>query len=224
MVTATESNRTQASATPSFEPQAQGLQPPPEAAVDRPEAERLSLAVRDPFWFVSFVVAGATITSMCGLSTLILAILGLSGVSSMYMLPVASIALGLAFLTLGTVGNAWARIFQFAEHGGSRDRVVFHSGVAATLIAGLAATVLGILNFAFLGDMWFVAVAVIALGLGLLWHSRVMWRVSHFTYYVTYHGVEGSRPSGPFAINALSQRPCGTSLWDWAARSWESWR
>jgi hypothetical protein len=34
-----------------------------------------------------------------------------------------------------------------------------------------------------------------------------MRRVSHFTHYVTYHGVEGRWPTGPFAINALSLAP-----------------
>ncbi len=86
-----------------------------------------------------------------------------------------------------------------------------HSGVAAVLIAGLAAVVLSILNLVVLGDARFVALAVILLGLGLLWHSGVMRCVGHFTDYVIYRGAEGSRPSGPFAINALSLAPCGTS-------------
>ena len=47
------------------------------------------------------MVAGATIGSMWGLSALVLAILGLSGVPPMYMLPMAGIVLGLAFLMLG---------------------------------------------------------------------------------------------------------------------------
>ena len=85
-------------------------------------------------------------------------------------------------------------MFRFAEHENSRDRIVFFSGVAAVLIAGLATVILGILNFV-LGDLRFVTVAVILLGLGLLWHSGVMRRVSHLTYYVTYHGVEEAGPA-----------------------------
>jgi len=203
-----ESNWAQPSTTAPYERQTQTVQPSAEAVAEQPQAEqRASIALRDPFWFMSLVVAGATIGSMWGLSTLIVSILGLSGVLPMYMLPVAAIALGLAFLMLGAVGTAWARMFGFAEHETSRDRTVFLSGLAAVLIAGFFAVVLGILNFVFLGDARFVAVAVIALGIGLLWHSWVMRRVSHFTHYVTYHGTEGRLPSGPFAINALSLAP-----------------
>ena len=94
-------------------------------------------------------------------------------------------------------------MFRFAEHETSRDRIVFFSGVAAALIAGLAAVVLGILNFAFLGDVRFGAVAVIVLGLGLLWHSGVMRRVSQFTHDVTYRGAEGT----PAQRAVCRQRP-----------------
>ena len=66
---------------------------------------------------------------------------------------------------------------------------------------------MSLLNFVVLGDARFVALAVILLGLGLLWHSGVMRRVSDFTYGVTFHGVEGRLPGGPFAINALSLAP-----------------
>jgi hypothetical protein len=203
-----ESSRTQPSATTPYERKAQTFQPPAEAVAEQPRAEhRLSIPLRDPLWFMSLMVTGATIASMAGLTAVVLAILGLSGVLPAYMLPVAGIVLGLAFLTLGAVGVAWARMFRFVEHETSRDRLVFSGGLAAVWTAGLAAVVLGILNFAFLGDVRFAAVAVILLGLGLLWHSGIMRRVSHFTYYVAYQGVEGRRPSGPYALNALSLAP-----------------
>jgi hypothetical protein len=203
-----ESNRAQSSTTASVERQTQAMPSPGESAVERAHAEeRVFVSIRDPFWYLSLVVTGATIASMWGLSAAVLAILGLSGVLPMYMLPVAGIVLGLAFLTQGAVGSVWARMFRFPGHETARDRMVFLSGVAAVLIAGLAAVLLSIFNFAFLGDIRFGAVAVIVLGLGLLGHSRIMRRVSHLTHYVTYHGVKGRRPSGPFAINALTLAP-----------------
>ena len=203
-----ESNRTQPSATAPFERQTQASRSSAEAAAEQAHTkEPVALASRDPVWFLSLMVTGATIGAMWGLSALGLAILGLSGVLPIYMLPVAAIVLGLAFLSLATVDTAWARMFRFAERETSRDRIVFFSGVAATLIAGFAALVLGILNFAFLGDAQFGAVAVIILGLGLLWHSGITRRVSQFTHHVTYHGLEERRPGGPLAINALSLAP-----------------
>jgi hypothetical protein len=207
MVTS-ESNRVQSSTTAPFERQTQTFQPTPGGVAQQPRAEEpVSVPMRDPFWFMSLVVAGATIGSLWGLSALVLAILGLSHVLPTYILPVTAMVLGFAFLMLGAVGAAWTRMFRFPENETSRERIVFSSGVAAALLAGLAAVVLGILNFVALGDTRFGAVAVIALGMGLLWHSRVMRRVHRFTYDAAYHGVERRRPSGPFAINALSLAP-----------------
>ncbi len=98
MVTS-ESNRAQSPAMAPFERQTQVFQPAAEAAVKQPPSEqRESIFLRDPLRFMSFVVSGATIGSMWGLSAVVLAILGLSGVRPIYMLPVAGIVAGLAFL------------------------------------------------------------------------------------------------------------------------------
>lgn len=207
MVTS-ESNRTQSSVTSPFERQTQAFQQPAEAVAAQPIAEHGAIvSLHEPYWFMSLMVAGATIASTFGLGAVVLAILGLSGAAPQYMLPVAAMVSGLAFLMLGSVDTAWARMFRFPEHETSRDRIVIFSGHTAVLIAGLAAVVLSILNFAFLGDVWFSAVAIIAMGFGLLWHSGTMRRVSHFTDYVAYHEAEGHRPHGPFAINALTLAP-----------------
>jgi hypothetical protein len=201
-----ETNRTHMSAAPTFERQTRALRPPAEGPAEPTQAEEhVSATIRDPFWSMSLVASGATIAAMWGLGTLVLAILGLSGVLTKYMLPVGGIVLGLGFLILGGVSALWSRMWP--EHGTSWERGIFSSGVGAVLIAGLAAVVLGLLNFAFLGDARFGAVAVIVLGLGLLWHSRVMRRVSRCTHYLAYHDAEGHRPTGPFAVNALSLAP-----------------
>ena len=127
----------------------------------------------------------------------VLAILGLSGVLPTYILPVAGIVLGTAFLTLGTTTSSWARMFTPAATESSRQRTVFLSGVAAVSLAGLAAIVYcGILNFAFLGDLRFSGVAVIALGLGLLWHSLAMSQVSHLLPRGLPRGGRTSPPKG----------------------------
>ncbi len=203
MVTS-EGNRAQVSTAPAYDRQAQGLQPAAEAAAQEPRAEgRVSLEIRDPFWFMSLVVAGATIGSIWGLGVVVLAILGLSGLMPVNMFAVAGIVLGFAFLTLGGVGATWTRMFGFTERDTRRDRTMFSSGVGAVSIAGIAAILLSILNLVFFANARFGAVAVLLLGVGLLCHSGVMRLVSRFTYY----GVEGRRPTGPFAINAMSLAP-----------------
>jgi hypothetical protein len=163
--------------------------------------------VRNPLWFLSLVVSGATMAALWGLSTVVLSILGLAGVQPTYMLPVDGIVLGVAFLMLGTVGIVWGRMFRFPAREVSRGRFLFSSGVTAVLIAGIAAIVLNVLYFVFPTDIRFAATAVIVLGLGFLWHSGGMRRVSRFAHDVTYEGVPEYRPSGPFAINALTLAP-----------------
>ena len=207
-----ESNRAQSPTSTPFERQAQAFQPSAEGTAKQPQAEqRAPICLRDPLRFLSLVVAGATIGSMWGLSASVLAVLGLSGAAPMYTLPAAGIVVGLAFLTLGAIGTSWARMFRFAEHATSRDRIVFFSGVASVLIAGLAAVVLSILDFMLLGDVRVVAIAVILLGLGLLWHSGVMRRVSHFTCDVTYDGAEWARPAARSPSTRCLWRQCEIS-------------
>jgi hypothetical protein len=194
----TEGERTQVSGEPTFELHEEGA---------TGQEERASVIIRDPFWFMSLVVAGATAASLWGIGAVVLAIFGLSGVLATYLAPVAGIVAGVAFFTLGAVGGAWGRMFRFSERETPRDRIVVSTSVAAVLFAGMAAIALSILNLVFIADARFVAIAVMVLGAGLLWHSGLMRRVSCFTHYVTYHGVEGRRPSGPIAINALSLAP-----------------
>ena len=203
-----ESNRGQSSTALPFKHQTQAVKPAAEAVTEQPQAEQHTpVPLHEPLWFMSLVVSGATIGSMWGLAAVILAILGLSGVQPTYTLPVAGIVLGLAFLAWAESAPRGPRMFRIAEHENSRDRIVFFSGVTAASIAGLVAIVLGLMNLVFLGDVRFGGVSVIAMGLGLLWHSGAMRRVSQFAHDVTYRGLGGRLPSGPFAMNALSLAP-----------------
>lgn len=172
--------------------------------------ERASIIIRDPFWFTSLVVSGATAASLLGIGTLVLSIFGLSGVLATHLAPVAGIVAGAAFLTLAGVDAAWGRMFRFLEHEKHetrRDRIAVSSSTGAVLLAGIATIILGILNLVFLANPRFMGIAVLAMGIGLLWHSGLMRQVRRFTNYVTYHGVEERRPGGPMAINALSLAP-----------------
>ncbi len=206
MVTSESNQGQSATATAPFERQTQIPPPSRETSAQRPQPQAeqgRALPVHDPCWSMSLVVGGATIGSMWALGAFVLAILGLSGVTPIYMLPVAGIALGSAFLILAGIGRVWASMFPFAEDETPRDRTAFSSGSLAVLVAGLAGVVLGILNLVYLTGARFGAVPVIVLGLGLLWHSGVMRRVSRFPY----HGVEGWRLKGPLAVNALTLAP-----------------
>jgi hypothetical protein len=204
MVTS-ESNRGQSvTASPPFERQTQEFAATPEAPAWQPKAEERPPATAPAsLWNMSLVVAGATMGAMGALGAVVPAILGLSGVAPLYMLPVAAIVLGLAFFILAGIGRRWAFMFPFAEHETRQERRFFSFGFFALLIAGLAGIILGIFNLAYVSGARFGALTAVVLGLGLLWHSFVMRRVSRFPY----HGIEGHRLRGPLALNALSVAP-----------------
>jgi hypothetical protein len=214
MVTS-ESNRTQTSAPSPFERQAKTFTLPESEApgprgVAEPKSsgpigageEHAAVRTRGSIWFTSTLAAAATVGSMWALCASVLAIIGLSFVAPEYMSPVAGIVLGLAFLVLAGIDTAWARMFQFAGQESHQDRQAFSVGVAAVSIAGLAGIILSILNLMFQAGARFGAVAVVVLGVGLLWHSNLMLRVSR-----SYHEAEGHRLGGPLSVNALSLAP-----------------
>ena len=199
-----ESNRTQPSLAPSYDRPAPELPLPGEEVAEAGVAHPKAGPLRAVIWFTSLIASGATIASIWGLSTLALGIIGLAGVVPAYMLSVAGITLGLAFLTLGGLTMAWARTFLFADHPDRRERAGFSGAVAGVWIAGLAGIAAGILNLTLysgvgLGGM---GVAAILFGLGLAAHSGAMHHVSRFSHQRVVDHVKG-----PLAVNALSVAP-----------------
>jgi hypothetical protein len=175
-----ESNRVQSSAPPAFErkPAAESVVPEKEAAR---VAEPMLAQPHDPIHLTSMVVSGATMGAIAGIGTLVLAVVGLSGVAPAYLAPIAVVMLGLAFLLLGGIDLAWFCMFNFAESE-SREHLLFRRGVVIALVAGLAGVILGLLNLVFFIGAWFTAIAVIVLGVGLLAHSAAMRHIARFTY------------------------------------------
>ncbi len=182
MVTA-EGNRKQATTESQFERQTQVFQESAESVAKRIKSEaEATTPLSDPFWSMSLVATEATIGSIWGLGAVVLAILGLSGVAVSYLMPITGIVLGAAFLMLGIIGIAWARMFRFSERETFGNRVVFSSGNAATLFAGLAAVILGILGLVYSAGASFSSVIVIVLGASLFWHGGLMLCLRRFFY------------------------------------------
>jgi hypothetical protein len=201
VATIEENKRGQMGGTTSYERETQpfpsSVQPVTEQT---PVQETPALSAREPLSSLTLIVTGATIGSIAGLSSLVLGIVGLSSVLPMHMLGVSGIVLGAAFLMLGIVDIVWARMFRFTEPNESWSRGLLFTDATVLLIAGIVAIVFSGLNLMFLTAERFSAAAIIVMGLGLLWHSRTMRRVSRFTH----DSLEGRRLSGPVAINALS--------------------
>jgi hypothetical protein len=199
----TETDWGQAPVAPPFERPTQPAGAAPVAESPAAVRQERQFPVREPFLSLSLIVSGATIGSMWALCAVVLAILGLIGVPPVYMFSVAGIALGAAFLTLAMVGMAWARMFRFAEHGNVWQRNIVAGGLAVVFVAGLAAIALDILSLVFLAPQVLGGVSIIVLGSALLWHSGVTRSIRRFSY----DDIEGRRPKGLAAVNALSLAP-----------------
>ncbi len=139
---------------------------------------------------MSRIVARATVASLLGLSAVVLAIIGLSDVVPLHMLASAGIVLAVGFLALSGIDEGWGRMFGFPQHGTMQDRIVYFGGMAAALIAGLAAPALSVLDMLFPAVTLLAAVAVLVLGAGLVCHSGIMQQVSRLTHDVAFHGIE----------------------------------
>lgn len=204
-------NRTQPSSTTESVSTQYTRTATPRAAAEPAEAGRRvarePLFVREPFWFLSLIVAGATMAAMWGVGAAVLAILGLCAVTPQYMLPVAGLVLGVGFFKLGTMDIAWERMFRFTDRQAAGAWRAYYGGTVAVLAAGVVAIVLGIVNLVFLADVRLAAVAVIAMGVGLFLHSGIVYSVSLLTHEAAYSSEAGVRPAGPFAFNALSVAP-----------------
>ena len=172
---------------------------------------RESSFVREPYWFLSLIVAGTTVASMWAIGAAVLAILGLCTVMPQYMLPVAVLVLGLGFVNLASINIAWERMFRFTNAQATQDWRAYFGGTIAVMAAGIVAIVLGILNLVFLADLRVAAVAAIAMGLGMFMHSGIVRSISRFTHETAFGG-EAVRPNGPFAFNALSVAPVRDAL------------
>ena len=228
MVTS-EGNRVQSPAMAPFERQAAAFQPVAETAEStarQSQSEpRGASVLRDPVWFTSLVVSGATIGSLWGLSPRSWPFSACRAWrrSIFCRWPASFLGSGISHAAARSMspGPACSDSPNMERRGSGS---CFSAAPAVVSIAGLAAVVLSILNFAMLGDPRFAAIAVILLGAGLLWHSGPMRCVSHFTQDITYHARDRRPPSGPFTVNALSSRRPATSSSAWAPRFWESWR
>jgi hypothetical protein len=116
------------------------------------------------------VVAGGSITeALCGIGTVVLAILGLAGVLPGYMASIATIAFGVALLSQGgAVAARWSRLIHETAPREWDSRTELGGGMGAEFLGGAAGVVLGILGLIGLGTAVLIPIAVIVFGGALL--------------------------------------------------------
>jgi hypothetical protein len=114
------------------------------------------------------VSGGSMVEAVCGLGGVVLAIVGLAGLLPMYLLAIASIAVGVAFLCEGgAIAARWSNLLRM-EGGTTSEETELGSGVGVEVLGGIAGIVLGILALLQLVPLTLMAVAAIVFGATLL--------------------------------------------------------
>jgi hypothetical protein len=113
-----------------------------------------------------------------GIAAIVLAVLGLANVNPTLMLPIATIAIGVAFLFEGgSIVAEYTDVISKSTETGAQVMEV-GSGMTAEVVAGIAGIVLGILALLGLTSIILVASALIVYGTALALSSGMMSRLN----------------------------------------------
>ena len=122
----------------------------------------------------------ALIQAIGGGTAVVLTILGLVGLSPMYMASIATIAVAVALTVQGiTVGSCYSHIVN--ETGGKHPVADIRTGLTAEFVAGSACIILGVLAVLGIQPAVLTSVAAIVLGSGVLLGAGIANRLAHFS-------------------------------------------
>ncbi len=134
----------------------------------------------------SVVGGGASVEIVAGLAAMTLAILGLAGVLTFYMLAIGMIVAGAALFMDGILVGGAYRELQNAHsvHAGKNDLVQVRTGLSAQALGGAIAAVIGILALVGFFSATWTAIAVLVLGtallIGAMTHDELDWSALEF--------------------------------------------
>lgn len=115
------------------------------------------------------LLGGSLAEVACGAATVVLAILALTGTMPGYLVPIATIVLGVALLAHGGAVAARLRALSAATGAAGWDmRPELGGGTGAELIGGAAGVVLGILALVGIDTVVLTLVGLLALGSALV--------------------------------------------------------
>jgi hypothetical protein len=116
--------------------------------------------------------SGLLAEAVGGIATIVLAILGLSGLSPEYLLAIATIVFGAALVIEGTsIVADYAHILS--QSSGAVTPQVGASGISTIFLAGFGGVILGILALLGLNSTTLISAAIIVYGSALLLSSGV---------------------------------------------------
>jgi hypothetical protein len=124
-----------------------------------------------------FMKGGSLAEGIAGGAGVALAIIGLAGIMPHYMIPISTIALGIAFVFEGgAVARRFSRLLNEATKGWY-DVSGLGAGLTAEVVGGITAIILGILTLLNVSPMVLMPAAAIAFGGTLVFSSGVSARL-----------------------------------------------
>jgi hypothetical protein len=123
--------------------------------------------------------SGFAAEGVAGIIGVVLTILGLLGVASEMLLPIATIVLGVAFVTNGSsVAARFSKLLNETAKGRFASSE-FSIGLTTEFIGGIAAIILGVLTLLHISASILMPVSAIVFGAALLFGSGLMARLNH---------------------------------------------
>lgn len=138
----------------------------------------MTTAVSNRLLFFEATLGRSAAAMTGGAAAIVLSILGLAGIFPMFMLSVATLAIGVAFLFKGTAVAADYTKALKHTNAGKLEEAEFSGGMSAEMLAGAAGIVLGILALLSILPMTLGACALIAFGGAQLMSSGVTHRLN----------------------------------------------
>ena len=117
---------------------------------------------------------GGFVDALGGIATIVLAIIGLSGVKPDVLVPIATIVFGAALLIQG---GAILSEFAQTELTSESNAIAGGGGLSALFLVGIAGIVLGVLALLAIHATILTSVAVIAFGSALVISSSAVWQL-----------------------------------------------
>ncbi|MEH2510549.1 hypothetical protein V1291_001903 [Nitrobacteraceae bacterium AZCC 1564] len=146
----------------------------------------MSTVVSSEHTFQEAATYGGVVDAIGGVATIILAIVGLSGVSEPMLAAIATIVFGAALLIQGgTMLTEYTKLMAPPGAGTAEEVVAGDGGLSALFLVGAAGIVLGVLSLVGISAQKLTAAAVIAFGSALLLSSNSVWhlyRAKHASY------------------------------------------
>jgi hypothetical protein len=159
---------------------------------------------RDDIPGQELVASGSIFEAIAGVTSVLLAVLGLAGVLPSILAPVAAVFLSAAMFVEGSV--IAARVYRLYRGSGGSADMDLSGGLGAEVLAGLLGLTLGTLALAGVNPPVLLSVTALGLGTGVLFGSATTPRLGSIVVSGNVSGVEdpATPKLAPFSLGTAA--------------------